>query len=122
LYFTVKRQLEKDLAEQIQQGKNNEQPDATESSINDLKEYLQHIKAVEEKFVRLKEQYKHLPVKKQLELYHDWYEYALVLKSNADEQTGLRNLLMPADYLNTLRALTAKREAIEKRFDRKLVD
>ncbi len=124
LYVQVKRQLEKDLAAQMQHHKNDGKPllptEANQSSINDLKEYLQHIKAVEEKFVQLKEQYKRLPAKKQMEIYTDWYEYTLTLSSTESEQRGVRDLLSPADYLNTLKSLTAKRETIERTFDRKL--
>ncbi len=124
LYFTVKSQLEVDLEEQVKQLKNDGMPvrhrQNTEKTLASMKEYLQHIKDVEEKFVRLKERYKNLPVKQQIEIYQDWYEYTVLLKSTENEQRGLSYLLMPEDYLERLKALQAKREAIEERFDRKL--
>jgi hypothetical protein len=58
--------------------------------------------------------------KKQLEIYTDWHEYTHALSSTESEQKGVGYLLSPEDYLNTLKALTTRREAIEKRFDRKL--
>ncbi len=123
LYFMVKSQLEKDLDEQIRYLKHNEQPllpDEDIESLENRKEYLQHIKGVEQKFVRLKEKYKHELLHQQLEIYTDWYEYTVALSRTEDEQKGFSYLLTPVHYQNTLKGLTSKRKAIERRFDRKL--
>jgi len=124
IYNAVKRQLEKDIAEQTPQRNNGNQrlptEDDTEASLQDLKEYLQHIKSVEQKFLRLKQRYEAMPVKHQLEIYQAWYEYNVTLSSIENEQKGVRYMFTPKDYVDTLKALATKREAIERTFDRKL--
>ena len=95
--------------------------------IEEDKKYLQQINNMGEKFIRLKEKYKHKSFIQKREIYFDWIDYNRSLWETEELFDWLKvappeDLKMREEIGKDLRKEWLKREEIEKRFDQKLAD